>query len=390
MKSSQSTYDSRILRHSRIAISVLFFVNGSALGSWVTRIADQQVALGLDSAALGWALLAMAIGAMCTMPFIGWCTRRVGLVWVTLVTSMVFCTALALPGWAISLYTLVLALFLFGACNGAMDVAMNAAAAQLEKCYGRTIMPAFHGFFSLGGAAGAVVGGWFAAGAIAPGVHLNSMAALLLVMTAIAAGFVHVPEPVVATTTAPSEHTKDGKSSVGIAVLGIIAAAVMLGEGAVADWSAVFMKTALQANAFSIASAYAAFSTAMALGRLGGNGVVQRLGELRTLRYGTLTAALGLGLVIMAPSPWVAIVGFGCVGLGYSCVFPCVVTAAGRIPHLSASSAIGRVTTLGYGGFLLGPPLIGAIAQASSLRVGLCLVLLLTAVASAMCSRLPR
>jgi MFS family permease len=380
--------NTRALQHSRIAISLLFFANGAAFGSWVTRIADKQAALGLGSAALGGALLAIAVGAMCAMPLVGLLTRWLGVVWVTALASLACAAVLVLPGWAYSFETLLVALVLFGACSGTMDVAMNACAAQVEKSYGRAIMPAFHGFFSVGGAVGALTGGLFASALIEPRMHLMVVAALLLALTAVAVAFLVVPEH--AANTANAAPKERGHANQAVVILGIIAAAVMVGEGAMADWSAVYMKSVLAASPATTALAYAAFSTTMALGRLGGNGVVQRLGELRTVRYGTLTAALGVLLVVTAWHPWVAIAGFGLTGVGYACIFPCVVSASSRIVGMSASTAIGLVTTLGYGGFLLGPPVIGALGEWISLRIALSLVAVLALVSALIAHHMPR
>lgn len=356
-------------RRARLGIAFIFFANGCGFGSWVPHIPEVRAALGLSDAALGLALLALAAGATVALPASGVLTARLGSRPVTRAAAVLFCAALPLPLLAPDFASLALALALLGMASGALDVAMNAQAVAIEERYRRPIMSSFHGLFSLGGLVGAVL----AAGAIqlglTPFAHLASAAALL--GTGVAASLFALL-PTAAASGGPILVLPRGR----LVVLGLIALGGLMAEGAVADWSAVYLRDVLATDAAVAALGFAAFSLTMAAGRMTGDAVVARIGPAGVLGAGSALGALTLGAALVAGQPAAALVGFAGVGLGLANVVPVVFSAAGRMPGVAPGVGIAAVSTAGYCGFLAGPPLIGFLAELAGLAVGLGLVAL--------------
>lgn len=357
------------IKTARLAVLTIFFVNGATFASWVPHIPYVQAKLGLSEGVLGLALLGVAAGALISLVLSGWLIARFSSRVVTTVAGIAFCLVLPLPVLAPNLPLLIAALVLFGLCNGAMDVAMNAQGVAIENRYSQPIMSAFHGLFSLGGLAGAGIGGIILSLGVSPTIHVLAMALLLLSLGLVAlrgllpASVDQVShEPVLALPSGP------------ILGLSILAFFTLVGEGAMADWSAVYLRNALQAGPGLAAAGFAAFSLTMAIGRLTGDYLVDYFGPVTLVRLSASLAAIGLGIALILVDPVAAIIGFGCVGLGLSNVVPVLFSAAGRMPGISAGSGIAAVATAGYSGFLVGPPLIGFVAEAFTLGMALGLV----------------
>ncbi len=368
-------------RAARWAVAAMFLVNGALLANWVARIPAVQQRLGLSAGALGIALLGMAIGALAAFPVTGLLIAHYGSRRVTTGAALVYCAAVPLPGLAPNLPLLMVALIALGAGNGAMDVAMNAQGVAVEARYGRPIMSSSHGLWSVGGFAGALVGGAAAGAGIAPFPHLLGAAAVLVIAALVAA---HWLLPVVA--DAHSGAPAFARPTRALLGLGAVAFCSALGEGAMADWSAVYLHTSLATSAAFAAAGYAGFSLAMTVGRLSGDRLTHRFGPVVLVRVGGLLAAAGLGVALVVGRSVPAVAGFALVGAGLSLVAPLVYSRAGRTPGVSPAAALAAVATMGYTGFLLGPPIIGAVAQALSLRDALGLIVLL-AVAIAVLAR---
>jgi MFS family permease len=360
---------SEALRAARVATAAVFFLNGFGVGNWVARIPAVEAGLGLGVGALGLALLGVAAGALVAMPLAGRLVARRGSGPVTVVGALAFAASLTLPGLAPSLATLTLALLVFGAANGTVDVAMNAQAATVERGYGRPIMSSFHALFSLGGLAGAAAGGAAASRGVGVLAHLCAVAAAVGVAVAVA-GTRLLPAGADAAGDAPAF----ARPTRALLALGVVAFCVLFGEGAMADWTAIYLRDVAGTGPGLAAAGYAAFSLAMAGGRTVGDALTVRLGAARLVRGGGALAAVGLLLAVAVPTPWAVVAGFGAVGAGFSTIFPSVLAAAGRTPGESAGTAIAAVSTFGYTGFLAGPPVIGFVAEATSLRGGLALV----------------
>jgi MFS family permease len=340
----------------------------------VTRIPAVQEKLGLGPGELGTALLGLPVGLVLAVPVTGWLIARFGSRAVVMAAGLVNCSMLPLPALATNLWFLLLALVAFGAGAGALDVAMNVEGVAVERGYQRPIMSSFHGLFSIGGFVGSAFGGLMASLGIGPTLHLLGAGALLGTL-ALAASRWLLPAGVNTMGQGPAFT----RPTWALAGLGVVAFCVLLGEGAMADWSAVYLRRELGTEPGLAAVGFAAFSLMMAVGRLTGDRINQHLGPTTLVRLGGVLATTGLLASLTTGQPIVAILGFACVGAGYSTVFPVVISAAGRNLSMSASSAIAAVTTVGYFALLVGPPLIGFAAELVTLRGALVIVVFLSA-----------
>jgi MFS family permease len=357
---------------ARAAVIAFFVLAGLSFSAWAVRIPDVKAHLGLDDATLGLALLGTAAGSVVAMTGSGWTIARYGSHRVTLTAALLTCATLVLPTLATSAVLLFVALFIFGAAYGALDVAMNAQAAAVEERWGSPIMSSFHGTFSAGALVGSFIAAVIAGQGVSPTVHLLATGALMAVLAVVAGRFL---------LTSATESADDGPTfalPVGpLASIGALAFGVLLAEGAVADWGAVYLRDVLGASAAAGGLGYTAFSLTMAAGRFAGDGLVQRLGPVRVVRGGGVLVALGLGVALVAGSVPVALVGFACVGAGLAAAFPVLISAAGRTPGVPTGTAIAAVATAGYTGFLVGPPAIGLVSSTfGGLQAGLAVVAL--------------
>ena len=358
----------RLIR-ARIAISVAFFVLGAGTGVWAVHIPLVKARLGIDPAMLGLALLTLAIGAVIFMPVTGAVIARTGSRLPTAITSFAFPAMLPLPIVAPSTPLFFASCFLLGASMAALDVSMNTQASELEKARQRPTMSFFHGFYAVGGLAGAAA----AAGIISLGWG-NGLGALLATLVFFALSAATVAWLL---RSAPPEKTgpRFALPSRAVIGLGLVAFLCFAIEGAVADWSALYLSTERGATPAMAAAGFALFSAGMAILRLIGDPIVARLGPTRILSGGGVLMAVGMAIVLLAPWPIVVAVGFGLVGLGAANVVPVVFSAAGRTPGVVPSVGIAATVTLGYSGFLVAPPLLGLVAHATSLSTALTLVL---------------
>lgn len=348
------------LRKARLAILTVFFVNGATLASWVAHIPLVKERLSLSEGVLGFTLLSMAVGALVSMPLTGALIPRVGSRLITRVTTIGFCLALVLPITAPSLPVLVASLFVFGAFQGSMDVAMNAQAVAVENAYARAIMSAFHGFFSLGGLIGAGLGGVVLSLGVTPAYHALGATVVLGAVGLGALGYL--------VNAGDEQDAHSFALPTGpLLLLGLLAFFVLVGEGAMADWSGVYLRDVLGTSVGLAAGGYAAFSLTMTIGRFVGDRLVERFRPVELVRSSALLAAAGLGAGLLIGTPASALVGFACVGLGLSNLIPIFFGAAGRIPGVNPGTGIAAVSTAGYFGFLAGPPLIGLAAEVVTL-----------------------
>lgn len=357
---------------ARIAVTTIFFVNGALTGNFVARIPAIKETLGLSPGELGLALLGLPFGLVVAVPLAGRLISRVGSRSVTKAASMLVCATLVLPALATSMPLLFSALAAFGAGAGALDVAMNVEGAAIEKAYRKPIMSSLHGLYSVGGLAGSAFGALMASLGIGTFGHFLAAALILGILA------------LVASSRLLTEGAKDFEQGPMFAVptravlgLGLIAFCVLLGEGAIADWSAVYL-TDIGAAPGLAAIAFGAFSLTMAAGRLLGDGINQRLGPVALVRIGGAVSTAGLVIFLLAGQPPLALVALMLVGAGYSNVFPLAMSAASRESSMSPSSAIAAVTTVGYFALLAGPPLIGFIAEVLTLRGALGILVLLS------------
>jgi Major Facilitator Superfamily len=348
----------------RAATFSVFFLNGAMIGTWVAQIPFVQERLDVSKATIGLALLCMAIGAMIAMPLTGQVLDRRSSATVTRTAALVYLPLLALPLFAPTPALLGLALVLFGAANGAMDVSMNAHGVAVERTLGRPIMSSLHAGWSFGGLAGS--GGVAIAVALGLEPRIEGVIASAVLWLAAIAITTRLGG-----ASAHSEHGSSGFAipSRGVLLIGALCFLVMVTEGAMGDWSGIYLKHDLGAGASAAATGFAGFSLGMALARLAGDGLARRWGSGRLLSagMGLVTAALAATLLIGEPA--VAVVGFALIGVGIANAVPLLFSAAGRVPPSGPSLA--AVFTVGYTGFIVGPPLIGVLADAISLPAAL-------------------
>jgi MFS family permease len=358
---------------ARVGVAILFFLNGTIFATWATRIPAVQARLAIRPAELGLALFGMAAGALVAMNLSGYLAARFGSRSVTTIAALSLCLILPLLALAPTLPALVATLVLFGASNGAMDVAMNTQGVAVERQYARPILNSFHACYSLGGLVGALAGGLVASYGIAPLPHFLGVALLCVLLTLSSARSL-----LSAHADAQRMGVVFARPTRAILVLGLVAFCVVLGEGAIADWSAIYLNGTLRTGAGLAAAGYAAFSVVMAVGRGVGDQLTARFGPRTMVRLGGLVAAIGLTLALVVIWVPIVLLGLGLVGAGFSVVFPLTLSAAGHTPKQAAGTAIAAVATCGYVGFLIGPPVIGFIADALSLRIALGLVIVLS------------
>ncbi|MFD3487270.1 MFS transporter [Streptomyces sp. NPDC058665] len=370
----------------RITLTVFFALDGFLFAGWVVRIPAIKEQTGASASDLGLALLGVSAGAVVTMMFTGRMCRRFGSHPVTVVSSLLLALSIALPARTHSVLTLGLVLLVFGAAYGSLNVSMNSAAVDLVAALRRPVMSSFHAAFSLGGMAGAGLGG-LVADSLSASAHLLALTGVGLLVTALAgpsllrhtAPPAGAPDPTAARKSATAPRRLDRRTRGLVVLFGVIALCTAYGEGALADWGALHLAQDLHANAGLAAAGYSLFALAMTIGRLSGTALLERLGQTRTLVTGGVLAALGMLLGALAPTTWLALLGFAITGLGLANIFPVAVARAGA---LAGPSGVAAASTLGYGGMLLGPPAIGFLADWFSLPVALTTVALLAGVAA--------
>ena len=324
---------------------------------------------GATDTELGFVLLAMAAGAVVALPLAGPLVVRFGSRAMTSAAALAFCLAMPLPVLSPSLPLTAAALAVLGACNGLLDVAMNAQAAAVERGLGRAVMSSFHALFSVGGLAGALLaGGAMLAGAgEAPHVVGAALLALAVVIAALPA---LLPSTRDRTPAAPALVWPPRA----LLVLGGLAFLGLLAEGAMADWSAVYLRDVVGTGPSVAATGFAAFSLAMAAGRFAGDALVNRFGAAAVVSVSGAVAAGGLGAALLVGGALSGVAGMALVGRGIANIVPVLFAAAARTPGIAPGRALAAVATTGYLGFLAGPPLIGALAGVAGLPAGLALV----------------
>ena len=357
------------------ATRFVFFITGFGNSAWAALVPFAKARAEVSDGTLGLLLLCLGIGSIVTMPIAGACAARFGCRRVMVAASLVVAAALPFLATLSALPALVAALMVFGAGIGAMDVAINIQAIIVERASGRSMMSGFHGLFSLGGIAGA--GGM--AALLSAGA--SPLAAVLCVSLGIAAALA-----VSAAHLLPYGARSEGPAFAlprGIVLLiGALAFVLFLAEGAVLDWSAVFL-TSVRGMAASYAGlGYSAFAATMTAGRLAGDRIVDRLGPRRVVLVGSLCAAAGFVVATAVPSWEAALGGYALVGVGCANIVPVLFSAVGRQNVMPENVAVPAITTLGYAGILAGPAGIGFIAHLTSLPTAfLILAAMLAAVA---------
>ncbi len=351
---------------ARSATSVCFFVNGAMVGTWVAQIPFVQDRFGVSKSTIGVVLLFMAAGAFVAMPLTGHVLDRRSSARVLRATALAYPPLVLLPLLAPAPVWLAAALVVFGAANGSMDVAMNAHGVAVERTLGRPILSSLHACWSFGGLGGAGLVAFAAALGVDPRVE-GAFAAVVLWGVVLGA----TTRLGRSSLNAQSEPRAAGLAlpSRAVMLIGALCFLVMTTEGAVADWAGIYLTGEAGASHALSATGFAGFSLGMALARLGGDALVDRYSAPAVLVSGAALAAGALGVLLVAGNIVVALVGFALVGIGVANAVPLLFSAAGRVPP--AGPSLAAVFTIGYLGFIVGPPLIGVLADAVTLTAAL-------------------
>jgi predicted MFS family arabinose efflux permease len=360
----------------QIATRIIFFIIGLAVGAWAPLVPYAKERLNMEEGGLGLLLLCLGAGSLVMMPFTGMLAGRFGCRVVITVASLFTCASLPFLATASHPISLGLALFVFGAAVGSADVAVNIQAVAVEKASGRALMSGFHGLYSLGGILGAAGTTGLLTLQLTPLLATFCVVGLVL---ALLAAFAKNLLGYASQNKEPLFVMPRGK----IIFIGLLCFIVFLAEGSVLDWSALFLSSRRGMSPTQAGLGYAAFATAMTLGRLTGDRIVVALGDVKVILFGGLCAAAGFLLAVLTVSPITSLIGFILVGLGASNIVPVLFTAAGKQTSMPAGLAISSITTIGYAGILAGPAFIGFIARLSSLEVTFAMVAVLLLIVAA-------
>jgi predicted MFS family arabinose efflux permease len=347
-------------RLEQLSTRIVFFIAGFVMAAWAPLVPFAKARAAIDDGVLGLILLCLGVGSIVTMPLSGALAARFGCRLVIAASTVLLCLTLPLLATVATLPLLVAVVLVFGAGVGALDVAINIQAIIVERASGRPMMSGFHGQFSLGGIAGAAgVTALLGAGSSPPAATLCvSIATIALLAMAV----LHLL-PYGARREGPTFAVPHGV----VLFIGVLCFVAFLTEGAVLDWSAVFLTSARGMETSYAGVGYAAFALTMTIGRLTGDRIVQRFGGANVIVFGGLCAALGFTLAALAPFWQPALLGYALVGVGCSNVVPVLFTSVGRQTVMPEHVAVPAITTLGYAGILAGPAVIGFVAHAASL-----------------------
>ncbi len=371
--------DAEITPRQRFALGALFVCHGLEFGTWAGSVPRLRELWALRDGPLGLVLLGIALGALAAMPLGGRLAARFGAARVAIVGGGLFALLLPSPalthelglpplaGWAV----LLASAGLVGLAAGTMDIGMNAEASAVERRGKRVIMSGLHAFWSVGGLAGSGI----AAGGAAFGVSLAATLATAGLIVAVLTGGAAIvlwrssrPE-----TKAERAATRGGMSVGALGALGVMAALCFSLEGALADWSGLYMRDVHGVSAAVASATFSGVAFAMVVARFAGDVTRHRIGAVGLVRVGSLLAAVTMAMILLVPSMPLALLGFAVVGLGLANVIPVLFSAAGS---RGGASGIAMVASVGYAGLLAGPPIIGFTAQTFTLPAALWLVVL--------------
>ena len=372
-----------MLFRSRIAVSAFFFCQGLCFASWASRIPDLKSALHLSDAALGSILLALPAGQLLAMPFSGRLVTNFGSKKVLRICAVLYAICLTNIGLATQPWHLAVGLFLFGICGNFCNISVNTQAVRAEKIYDRPIMTSFHGVWSTAGFTGAAIGLLMMGLYMSPYIHFWIVAAVVIITIMITQKYLQQGRAA-ATEKKPFFSKPDGM----LVQLGVIGFFSMASEGAMFDWSGVYFQQIVHAPTSLIALGYLTFMIAMASGRFVGDKLIAKYGRKKMLRISGILISSGLFISVLFPYIVTATLGFLIVGFGVSSIVPMVFSAAGKHSKIPPGMALAAVSSISFLGFLMGPPLIGYVAELLNLRYSFALIGLLGVTISLMVSKI--
>jgi MFS family permease len=357
---------------SRISVSYYFFFCGLIFSTWAARIPSIKDHFELNEAALGGLLFMLPMGSLVALPIAGWSVHRFGSKWVTLIAAIAYGLILILISRAGEIWQLSALLFCFGFAGDLLNISMNTQGLSVQQILNKPILSGLHAQWSIGALAGAVIGGWSMKNNQSTAEHfmivsITTMALALWMFFYMVKDYPHA-EP------GQKLFTWPGKA---LLLLGMICFCTAMAEGAMADWSSLYYRQVLQDQSRVSTAGYTAFTFAMAIGRLMGDRLIQILRYRNTLILNGVLISLGITIALAWQVSVAVIIGYALVGLGVSSVIPIVYMIAGKSRTMAPAAALATVSTIGFTGFLIGPPVIGFIAHETSLRFALILVVVL-------------
>lgn len=356
----------------RIAISMYFFLLGFVFSTWASRIPDVKDRFSLSEAELGGLLFMLPTGALVGLPISGWLVQRGGSRLICALSLILYGIFLSLIGLSDQLEWLSIALFLFGIIGNLGNISMNAQGLVIQHWMGKVILSSLHAMWGLGAFSAAAVSGWMMNLEVSVNMHFILIGGLALLGAVVFYFFL-----------LPDQADKEASQKVfawpgkGLLLLGLICFCVCMSEGAMADWSSLYYRQVVNAMHTASTLGYTAFALCMTVGRFAGDKVLQWLSHAQLLRINGTLILTGIFLALVFPIKWIVIAGFALVGLGVSCVFPIVYMLAARSKTMSTSAALASVSSVGFIGFLIGPPMIGFLAEETGLRMSLWVIAVL-------------
>ena len=357
----------------RIAVSVFFFCQGLTFASWASRIPDIKTSLHLSEAGLGSILLALPVGQLLTMFFSGRAVTRFGSKYVIRIAIVGYVVSLTNIGLVEKPWHLALALFAFGICGNLCNISVNTQAVHAEALYHRPIMASFHGIWSTAGFTGALIGSQMMKLDIKPYYHFWIIALFAVTMMLIFNKYLLLTP----TSKLASSFRKIKWPHGSLLLLGVIAFCCMSAEGCMFDWSGVYFKQVVKAEGSLISLGYASFMIMMATGRFIGDSLALKFGRKKMVQLSGVLIFIGMMIAVLFPTIVTATIGFLIVGFGVSSIIPLMFSTAGKVREVASGIAIATVSGIGFFGFLMGPPLIGYIAQLAGLQYSFAVIALL-------------
>ncbi|WP_454881936.1 MFS transporter [Sphingobacterium detergens] len=359
--SEEDLYNKR--NRIRIAVSLFFFCQGIAFASWASRIPVIKERLHLSEGQLGTILLMLPVGQLATMALSGKLVTKYGSAKVLRIVPIAYALVLCSIAFAQNAWQLGAILFLFGVTGNMCNISVNTQGVATEQIYKKSIMTSFHGAWSIAGFTGALVG------LLTMNLGLDTLPHFLIILAFVTANTL-INQRYLVPGKSPQKEKRSffSKPEGSLLQLGIIGFFSMATEGAMFDWSGVYFKEIVHAPEKFVVVGYASFMIMMAIGRFVGDGVIRKLGRKRTLQYSGILMFVGMMTSVVFPQFIVCTLAFMLVGIGVACNVPSIYSIAGQNKNVSSGVALAMVSSISYLGFLMGPPLIGYIAEVFSLR----------------------